>query len=147
MKVFCFAEDPKLLEGDAVYLAAKGDERIKLHLKNSGGKHWIAAVDGVAERNAAELLRGKSLWIDRGTLPEPEEDEFYFEDLIGLSVVDLNGVPAGEITSVQNFGAEDMLEIKPAGEASYYLPFTKKAVPEIDIAAKLVKIDPEQRII
>ena len=92
----------------------------------------------VATREEAEALRGLELYVPREALPEPDEDEFYLADLIGLRAVSPDGVELGRIKSVQNFGAGDLLEIAPAEGPTWWLPFTKEAVPEVRIAEGVV---------
>jgi 16S rRNA processing protein RimM len=98
----------------------------------------------LADRDQAQKLTGLELFIDRDTLPPPEEeDEFYHADLIGLRVVDGAGADIGIILAVHNHGAGDLLEIKPVSDVSTWLhPFTKAGVPKVDLAAKCVVIDP-----
>jgi len=100
----------------------------------------------VETREQAEALRGLKLYIPRDVLPEPDEDEFYVTDLVGLPVVDADGQPLGSIKAVQDFGAGDLLEIVPAeGGATWYLPFTREAVPEVRIAdGVVVGVRPEE---
>ena len=70
--------------------------------------------------------------MPRDRFPEPEEDEFYLADLIGLQARDGDNAVIGTVKAVQNFGADDMLEIAPAaGGPTWYLPFTRDAVPEV----------------
>lgn len=110
-------------------------------MKNSAGKYWLAAVDGINDRNEAEKLRSTELWIDREKLPRNNSaNEFYVADLIGLSVYDETGQLTGKIIAVENFGAGDLLEIKPQGAASFYLPFTKDGLIDIDIKAGTLTI-------
>jgi len=99
----------------------------------------VARAREVETREQAEALRGLKLYIPRSALPEPDEDEFYVTDLVGLSVVDPAGEPLGRIKSVQDFGAGDLLEIAPAeGGATWYLPFTRDAVPDVRLADGVV---------
>jgi len=99
----------------------------------------------VDTREQAEALRGLKLYIDRDALPEPEEDEFYVTDLIGLDAVTPEGELLGRIRNVQDFGAGDLLEIQPAEGASWYLPFTREAVPEVRISeGRLVAMKPDE---
>lgn len=103
----------------------------------------IARLKGVDDRNAAEALRGLKLFIPRSILPEPEEDEFYLADLIGLSVETPKGEALGVVKAVQDFGAGDLLEIQPKAGASWWLPFTREAVPEVRIAeGRIVAVPP-----
>jgi 16S rRNA processing protein RimM len=105
----------------------------------------IARAKEVETREQAEALRGLRLYIPRDVLPEPEEDEFYVTDLIGLAVVTPEGEALGRVKSVQDFGAGDLLEIEPPEGASWWLPFTREAVPEVRIAEGLVvAIKPEE---
>ena len=100
-----------------------------------------AKIDGVEDRNQAEALKGTKLYIERGALPEADEDEFYIADLIGLPAENPTGEPLGIIKAVYNFGAGDVVEV--SGERGEILvPFTLKAVPVVDVKARRVVIDP-----
>ena len=104
-------------------------------------KGVIATLDGVTDRNAAEALKGTKLFVSRDRLPEPDEDEFYHADLIGLPVITVEGEKIGEVVAVQNFGAGDLLEYRLEGKrGSEFLPFNKVFVPEIDLAARRVVV-------
>lgn len=98
----------------------------------------VARAREIDTREQAEALRGLRLYIPRSALPEPDEDEFYVTDLIGLAVVDRAGEPLGRIKAVQDFGAGELLEIQPEEGASWYLPFTRETAPEVRIADGLV---------
>jgi 16S rRNA processing protein RimM len=94
----------------------------------------IVRAREVETREQAEALRGLRLFIPRDVLPEPDVDEFYVADLIGLAVVDLEGEPLGRVKDVRDFGAGDLLEIQPPEGPSWFLPFTREAVPAVRIA-------------
>ena len=99
-------------------------------------KGVIARVAGIEDRNGAEVLRGTRLYIARARLPAPTEREFYHADLIGLLAVDARGAALGEVVSVQNHGAGDLLEIRFAGTTKTVLvPFRDAFVPSVDLAA------------
>lgn len=103
--------------------------------RDAGGSVIVRARE-VETREQAEALRGLRLHVPREALPPPEEDEFYLADLIGLAAVDPEGGSLGRVKAVHDFGAGDILEIDPgAGERSWYLPFTREAVPRVDLAA------------
>lgn len=105
----------------------------------------VARAAEVATREEAEALRGLRLYVPRDALPEPDEDEFYVTDLIGLPVESPDGEPLGRIKAVQDFGAGDLLEIQPPEGASWYLPFTREAVPDVRLAeGKVIGIKPEE---
>ena len=107
----------------------------------------VVRAKEVETRDQAEALRGLKLYIDRAALPAPDEDEFYVTDLIGLAVVTADGEPLGTVKAVQDFGAGDLLEITPPeGGATWYLPFTLEAVPEVRIAEGVVVAVPPAEI-
>jgi 16S rRNA processing protein RimM len=106
----------------------------------------VARAKEVETREQAEAMRGLRLYIPRERLPEPEnEEEYYLVDLIGLSVVTPEGEPLGVVRTVHDFGAGDLLEIQPPHGASWWLPFTREAVPQVRMADRtLVAIRPEE---
>ena len=105
----------------------------------------VARAEEIATREEAEALRGLKLYISRDVLPEPEEDEFYVTDLIGLDVVTAEGEVLGKVKTVHDFGAGDLLEVQPAEGASWWLPFTREAVPEVRIGeGKVIAVRPEE---
>jgi 16S rRNA processing protein RimM len=111
------------------------------------GDALVARVKGIGDRNAAETLRNRKLFVDRSALPDlDEEDDFYHADLVGLALELADGTPYGTIASVQNFGAGDLIEIEPApGARTFYLPFTRAVVPTVDIkAGKAVVVPPPE---
>ena len=94
----------------------------------------------VKTREQAEALKSTKLYVPRENFPAPEEDEFYASDLVGLEVKSTDGKRIGKIIGVQDFGAGDLLEIKPKEGASFYHPFTLEATPKVDIKAGRVVI-------
>ena len=103
----------------------------------------IARAPELASREDALSLKGVRLYVDRAKLPAPtEEDEFYLDDLVGLAAYDEAGAPLGEVKAVHNFGAGDMLELFkiPGMKGLRLVPFTKEAVPDIDLEAGRVTI-------
>jgi len=98
-------------------------------------KGVVARVDGVTDRTAAENLKGTELFTTRENLPDPDDDEFYHADLIGLTAVGPDGAALGTVTSVANHGAGDLIEIVLAGSRQTELiPFAKAFIPEVDLA-------------
>jgi 16S rRNA processing protein RimM len=101
----------------------------------------VARLAGIADRTAAEALKGASLYVDRERLPAPGEGEFYYADLIGLAAVTPDGHPLGEVVAVHNHGAGDLLELRLAGTGKTELvAFTDAFVPELDLAARRVVV-------
>ncbi len=105
----------------------------------------VVRAEQVETREQAEALRGLQLFIPRQVLPEPEEDEFYVTDLIGLSVETAGGEVLGQVKAVHDFGAGDLIEIQPPEGVSWWLPFTKQAVPEVRVAeGKVIAAPPAE---
>jgi 16S rRNA processing protein RimM len=103
----------------------------------------VARLAGVSTREAAETLKNVELFARRDQLPPPSEDEFYYDDLVGLEAVDAAGSPLGRVVSLMNYGAGDVLEIAPAqGGETLLLPFTKRVAPRIDFDAGRIVIEP-----
>ena len=102
----------------------------------------VVKFDGIDGRDEAAKLTRRELFVLRSQLPPPDEDEFYFSDLIGLAVKTIAGENFGTIHAVENYGAGDVLDIKKNDGEHVLVPFTKAAVPHVDMAARLVTIDP-----
>lgn len=98
----------------------------------------------IASREHAQSLRNTALYIPRDRLPPTEDDEFYHVDLIGCRVETVAGEHLGDVHAVHDFGAGELLEVRAPGRPSLHLPFTKAAIPVIDLKArKLVAIPPD----
>ncbi|NCO02990.1 MAG: 16S rRNA processing protein RimM [Alphaproteobacteria bacterium] len=139
VKLHVYAEDLNLIKG-ALFTSETGDETLKITPKNATARHWLAAVDGITERNGAEALRGTSLYIEQTALPEIGDNEFYYADLIGLPAIDEDGMTIGEIIAVENFGASDLLDIKPKGQPSFYLPVCEETLMTINKDNVIIRI-------
>ncbi len=97
----------------------------------------VARIQGIGTREAAEALKGTALYVERAALPgEIEEGSYYHADLIGIVALDADGAALGQVVSVQNFGAGDLLEVRPAtGGKTVLVPFTQEIVPDIELDA------------
>jgi 16S rRNA processing protein RimM len=121
------------------HLTIGGREFALIDIKD-GGKTAIARFEGISDRTTAEALRGELVEIDRDILPPLEEGEYYHADLIGLPCVDDGGIAVGNVASVENFGAGDLLEIEfPNGKRSL-IPFRD---PIARLEGKRIVLDPE----
>lgn len=111
-------------------------------MRDQGGGMLVVKFREITDRTAAEKMTNRDLVIPRSALPEPEDEEtFYHADLIGLDVVDGAGAVIGTIVAVPDYGAGDLLEIRPAAGTTFYLPFTRAFVPVVDVKAKRVVAD------
>ena len=114
--------------------------RVEITRPVKGG--LAARLSGVATREAAEALRGTRLHAPRAALPEPEADEYYHADLVGLAVVDAAGAPLGRVRAVHDHGAGAVLELRTPDGGERLIPFTAAAVPRVEIAAGRLVADP-----
>jgi 16S rRNA processing protein RimM len=144
LKLRSFTEAP---EGVAAYgpvCDGAGNELFELEVLRPAKGGVIAKAAGIDDRDAAEALRGVRLYVPRSRLPEPEEDEFYHEDLVGLDAVSPNGEVMGKVAAIFDFGAGDVLEIAMPTGKTMDLPFTREVVPMVDLASgRVVVVPPE----
>lgn len=150
VKVRCYCEDPDLLDQmGPLFTSESGDKTLELTLEREANGIFLASVDGIPDRTAAEKLRGTKLYLPRDMLPDIDDDgTFYYIDLIGLKAIDATGAHRGQVVAVQNFGAGDLIEIRPVtGGETYYLPFDNEFVPHVDIAGGCVTINPSDELL
>ncbi|MBB36417.1 MAG: 16S rRNA processing protein RimM [Hirschia sp.] len=98
-------------------------------------------------REEWEALKGTNLHVPRQNLPEPDEDEFYIEDLIGCTIVHADGRMLGEVRHVHNFGSDDLLDIEAPNGEGWMLAFTRENVPEIDMTARHLVCDADEALL
>ena len=132
VRITAYTADPMALVAYGPLLRADGSHALTLGQARATKDGLVARVKEVATKEQADALRNLKLHVPREVLPEPDEDEFYLTDLVGLQARDASGETLGTVRAVQNFGADDVLEIAPAaGGPTWYLPFTRTAVPEL----------------
>ena len=144
-----FTEDPEDVAAYGPLQDEAGMRRFEILSFRTAKGGVIARLDGVTDRNQAEALRGVKLFVDRDRLPAQNEDGvWYHADLIGLAAIDSGGAALGTIVAVQNYGAGDLLEIRPStGGPTVLLPFTTEVVPDVDLDAGWVLVDPPEGLI
>ena len=122
---------------------ASGERVFRLGVVGRAKGVFLAWVDGVRGRDAAEALRGTELFVARDVLPEADnEDEFYHTDLVGLAATLRDGSAYGRVKALHDFGAGDIIEFELAESGDVILPFTRKVVPEIDLEGGRMIVDP-----
>jgi 16S rRNA processing protein RimM len=142
VRVKSFTSDPASIIAYGPLEDESGARRLALTLDGTVRGMLIARIPGVADRNAAERLKGTRLYLPRAALPPTAEEEYYHADLIGLAVVLKDGTPFGRVRAVHDFGAGDSLEIERADGAAVLVPFTEAAMPVVDLAAGRLVLDP-----
>jgi 16S rRNA processing protein RimM len=105
----------------------------------------IVRFEGIADRNAAEALKGRQLSVPRAALPPPEADEFYHADLIGLAVEDSSNASLGRVRAMHNFGAGDVMEIETPSGATEFIAFNSAVVVKVELPDRIV-IEPPRYV-
>ena len=104
-----------------------------------------ARLDGVVTKEEADALRGTRLLAAREVMPRLPDDEYYYADLVGLTVSDTGGRDLGTVGNVMDHGAGELLEVTLKGGGEPVLvPFTRAIVPNVDLAAGRIVIDPPE---
>lgn len=142
VRVKSFTAEPRAIAEYGALEDESGEKRFALELVGAVKGVLLARLDGVTDRNAAERLKGQRLYVRRTALPEPEADEFYQADLVGLAALLADGTSLGRVVAVHDFGAGASLEIEDAAGKSVIVPFTAAAVPAIDIAGGRITVVP-----
>jgi 16S rRNA processing protein RimM len=146
VKLWSFTADPLAVGNYGALETEDGKQRFEIETLRPGKDHLVARLKGVANRDAAAILRNLDLYVSRARLPKIEDaDTFYYADLVGLSAVTPNGDALGTVAAVHNFGASDVIEIKPAaGGEPLLLPFTEAVMPTVDLkAGRIVVVPPK----
>lgn len=141
VRVKSFTAEPQDVTAYGPVTDASGARQFDLRITGAARGMMLAKIDGVGDRDAADMLRGTELYVDRDRLPEPEEDEFYYADLIGLDAVSTEGAALGSVRAMHNFGAGDMIELDDGSGKTELLPFTEAVVVAVDLEAGAVTID------
>ena len=138
-----FTADPTAIADYAPLTTFDGSRDFDVVLTGAVKNGLTARMSGVVTKEDADALRGTELYVPRDRLPSLPDDEFYHADLVGMSVYDTGGTLLGTVRAVQNHGATDLLEIMGAGlKTTVLLPFTRQAVPTVDLASGRIVADP-----
>jgi 16S rRNA processing protein RimM len=141
VKVQAFSEDPSTLMDFESWRVGRGAEH-KLYTVEAIQDHsntLVAKLAGIDDRDAAYALRGQEISVARSALPPPEENEYYWSDLIGLTAVNREGIELGKVDSLMETGAHDVLVIK--GKREHLIPFVAQFVGKVDMAGRQIEVD------
>lgn len=147
--VHVFSGDRQSLTVYGPLCSADGKKSYKFKVTGEKQGDFLCTLENVTDRNQAEDLKGTKLYVPASTLPEPDEDDFYIKDLIGLKVIDAKNTHLGEVINVTSFGPHDALEIRFVHDGSVsletpqseYILFTRDNVPLVDIKTKTVTVN------
>lgn len=119
----------------------------KLEQVREHGKGLIAKLVGIDDRSAAEALQGFYVGASREAMPATDDDEFYWDDLVGLEVTNTKGEGLGRVSSIISAAASDVLVVQEGeGEQKVerLLPFVGSVVLEVDVAAGAIRVEWER---
>ena len=138
VRIKSFTDDPMAVAAYGPLSDETGKKAYRVEALSAARGAVLARIEGVADRTAAEALRGLRLYVERERLPGTDEREWYEADLIGLSAVGRDGRDWGKVTGFHDFGAGSVMELS----GGVMLPFTDEAVPEIDVEGGKVVVEP-----
>lgn len=141
VRIKSFTEDPTDIKAYGPLFDARGN-RFTIRTARVQKNVVVATIAEVTDRNAAELLNGTELFVDRSVLPEDDEDAFFQADMVGMTVETVGGEPVGTVIAFHDFGAGEVVEIKPERGPSVMIPFSEAAVPEIDVDRRVMVVEP-----
>ena len=143
VRVRSWTDDPMALRDYAPLALPDGRGIAIASLRPHKGDVLVARLRGIDTREAAAALTNLDLSVPRSALPdEADEDEFYLDDLVGLRVASADGRDWGEVVAVHDFGAGEVLELKPPKGRTVMIPFSEAAVPTIDVEAGTLAVEP-----
>ena len=143
VRLWSFTADPMAIKDYGALATEDGTRTFTIETLRPAKDFLVARFAGIADRTAAEQLCNLDLYIDRDRLPPADADEFYHADLIGLAVVSGDGRALGSVVALHNFGASDLIEVRPTvGNTTVMLPFTEAVVPVVDVAGGRIVVDP-----
>ncbi len=143
VRIVSFTEPPENLLSYRPWFIAEGDGWQPLNLADvkPHGQGYVAKLRNVSSRDQAQALTGRLIAVPRARLPALEEGtEYYWRDLIGLTVVDVHGRCLGQVDHLIETGANDVLVVKH-GDTTSLIPFLARFVVAVDIAAGQMRVD------
>lgn len=146
VRIKSFTGDPMAVAGYGALRDEAGKRSFALRALGLSRGAVLAEIAGVADRNAAEALKGTRLYADRAALGETEEGEYFEADLIGLKAEDGEGRPLGRVKAVFDFGAGPLLELERPAGGTQMVSFTDAIVPVVDIAGGRIVVNPPEEV-
>lgn len=144
VKVYSYT-DPKenILNYSPWYLKLDGQwQQVSILNGREQGKTVVAQLKGCNDRNTAESYRGVEIAIEESQLPQLEEGEYYWRDLIGLTVVNMAGEELGTVKKMMETGANDVLVVKTASKEELLIPYVPEySVMKVDLESKQITVD------
>ena len=155
IKVQAYSDDPQALFASRRWFIAPSEEGVVTPVTRAAAPSLlrvtearahagsvVAGVKEISDRSGAEALRGCRVFLSRASFPTPQPDEYYWQDLIGLAVVNRQGVSLGTVVGLLETGAHDVLRAAEEGAAEERLiPFVAAYVDAVDLIERRVDVD------
>jgi 16S rRNA processing protein RimM len=143
VRLFVDADDPLAVKKLGALEDSTGARQFKIAGLREANDRLLVRFEGVSDRTTAERLTNLELYVARERFPkQKDKSRFYKADLVGLRAETSAGEALGEIVGVPNYGAGDLLEIKPASGQTFLIPFADPFVPEVDVDGGRIVVDP-----
>ncbi len=145
LRVISYTEDPETLLRCTHFLNAQGDPLLTLntHVATPTPRCFILTFQEARNREAAETLKGTPLYVTRDSLSPISTNQFYHDDLVGIAVHNIHQEPVGYVHAIHNFGAGDLLEIKPSEGETFFVAFREEFVPHVSLIDGYLVINTE----
>ena len=145
VKIRSLTDDPEAIFS---YQLTDKTGRKKYSITRRGGneKAYVASINGIQDRNEAELLRNTELFADASELPKKSSTEYYYTDLKGLEARTENGKVYGRVINVYNFGAGDIIEIERGDGEQEMLPFRAPFVGDVHTDKGYLVVTPPEYV-
>jgi 16S rRNA processing protein RimM len=108
------------------------------------GQTLLVSLEGISDRNVAETMQGYDIAVSRADFPQPDADEYYWDQLTGLDVVNLHGEALGRVSGILETGAHDVLKIQDMRDGKSVerlIPFVAALVQSVDLAGRRIVVD------
>jgi 16S rRNA processing protein RimM len=139
-----FSDDAAaLLKVKTWWLDKPAMREVKVRGAKLHGGDVVTQLDGLADRDVAEALKGASVFIAKSLFPALPENEYYWADLIGLDVVNLQGEALGKVADMMHNGAQSILRVAPGEEGAQerLIPFVDHFVKTVDQGTRTITVD------
>jgi len=140
VRVKSFTSKPEDMVCYGALYNEQGDKEFPIEIVGKSKGCLVVKIEGVGDRNEAEALKGTKLYVKRLCLSELSDGEYYYTDLEKLLVKSVEGAEIGLVSAIYNFGAGDVLEVKPSEGEAFMVPFQDEWVPEVDMVKGVVAI-------
>ena len=144
IKIHTLTSDPESLSDYPVWrIGSNGGWReVRVLASRMQGSALVAQLEGVDDREAAALLRGADIAVLRSELPPAEDGEFYWADLIGLAVVNVEQYEFGRVARILQTGANDVLVVSGgAKRGETLIPFIADVIRQVDVQSGRMVVD------